>query len=214
MVDIEGSVKNIILHKFSTKSREGATFNDLLDSLDSDDERVRALAYYISNSRIISGESSGLSLSSRDISNDAWNDIIKKNRLIFSAFVDTAFSGLPPANVVCDKFLQFWKQYTGAERDVLMGMFLNNRRVPYPVLPPLDQIKVLSDSKYYELLKNVERECRTIDFMLREDTFSDFSPVAWMMIKLVDSIDSFDAKQTFVTACLSAVQARTESVDE
>lgn len=206
--ELKSKVDNHLGTNFGSKSYEGASLNDLLDTLPDESARVEALAYFIQNRGFVNVSDTCSVPTSRRMSNEQWREIIGQSGLIFRAVIDTAFKGYPPAREVSKRFLDHMKGYSDQhQRDVLMGLLVTDRRVPYPLVPDTASLPKIPESEIQSIFASISKDVRLIDFMLKEPTFTEYEVIAAVMAQTMDGFADDKKKLVYLTGCLNVVQA-------
>jgi hypothetical protein len=192
---------------FPTKSAEAAAFNDIIDEQAGMDAATEVLGHVIENNGYLVGEIIKDPPISRSMTTELWRELVKQHGLIFRAIVDTSFAGLPPAQEVAAKFLEFRKQYTDvSQRDVLLAFLLQDDRVPYPLVPRPESLPQITEAEVEGLSEKVIRDVRVIDFMMRHPSFRDYTSISTVLINTLEGLPEFKLKQTYVMGCLGKIQ--------
>jgi hypothetical protein len=198
-------VETLLRSRFSKKSTEANALNALLDGLDRE-QATAALTRYIQNRTMIERSMTG-AIVGPEMPNGRWSELVEKHGLIFNAVIATAFQGNPPASTVSAKFLEFRNQYSGEERDVLVGLLISDWRVPYPDLPPVDSLKTVSKERFSAIVASSRREIRMIDYMIKAPEYDDFQQVAIVLSRILDGLQEGDERWVLISICFSMIQS-------
>lgn len=197
----------IVSYKFTTKSNLAATVNDYLAEIRESRDRIPALSYLISNYGYAEAEGSNVSVSKRDMISSTWRAILEQNSIVFRAFIENCVRGLPEADIFAERFIAYLDTVGSIEeRDVLMAMMLSSRYVPYPTLPPIDTLPKMTPEIFRRFGKLISRDLRVVSFMINDENFKEFGPIAAMILSIIDGYEEFDQKMCFISTVLGSMQ--------
>ena len=143
----------------------------------------------------------------RKMSNEQWREILGQHGLIFRAILDTAFKGYPPAREVSKRFLDHMKGYSDQDqRDVLMGLLVSDRRVPYPLVPDVASLPKVPESEIQSIFSGLSKDVRLVDFMMKEPAFTEYEIIAAVITQTLDGLSDSKQRLVYMTGCLNAIQ--------
>lgn len=205
--ELKAKVENHLGTNFGSKSYEGASLNDLLETVPDEAGRINALAYFIQNRGFVAVSDTCSVPTTRRMSNEQWRELINQHGLIFKAVIDTAFKGYPPGREVAKRFLDHMRGYTNQDqRDVLMGLLVSDRRVPYPLVPDIASLPKVAESELQSIFAGLSKDVRLIDFMMKEPVFTEYDIIASVMTQTLEGLSDPKQKMVYLTGCLNAIQ--------